>query len=62
LVRLLVRGGERQMAACGGDSGETKEEEGLGGPLLGRNAVVTWDGVGISNEKSRPTAMAIGPN
>jgi hypothetical protein len=34
----------------GGGSGETKEEENPGGPVLGRKAVVTSAGVGISKE------------
>jgi hypothetical protein len=46
------------MMACGaatptggdGGSGETEEEENPGGPVLGRKAVVTWVGVGISKE------------
>jgi hypothetical protein len=41
---------------------ETEEEENPGGPVLGRKAVVTWAGVGISKEKSGWAAMAIGPN
>jgi hypothetical protein len=51
-------------ALTGGDdgSGETEEEENPGGPVLGRKAVVTCTGVGISKEKSRWAAMAIGPN
>jgi hypothetical protein len=38
------------VAPTGGDggSGETKEEENPGGPVLGRKAVVTWAGVAIS--------------
>jgi hypothetical protein len=43
-----------------GGSGETEEEEGPGGPVLGRKAVVTWANVGVSKEKSRRAAMAIG--
>jgi hypothetical protein len=58
--RRAADGGAR--CGSGGGSGETEEEEGLGGPVLGRKAVVTWAGVGISNEKSRRAAMAIGPN
>jgi hypothetical protein len=46
----------------GGGSGETREEEGPGGPVLGRKVVVTWASVGISKEKSRQTSMAIGLN
>jgi hypothetical protein len=40
------------VAPTGGDgrSGETEEEEIPGGPVLGRNAVVTWASVGISRE------------
>jgi hypothetical protein len=34
----------------GGSSGETEEEESLGGPVLGQKAVVTWVGIGISKE------------
>jgi hypothetical protein len=53
-----VKGGGEQTAAHGaaaptegdGGSGETEEEESLGGPVMGRKAVVTWAGVGISKE------------
>jgi hypothetical protein len=63
-LRRVADGGARRGSADWGwgGSGETEEEESPGGPVLGRKAVVTWAGVGISKEKSRRAAMAIGPN
>jgi hypothetical protein len=56
----LVGGNEDDSASRGGGgSGETEEEEGPNGPVLGRKAVVTCAGIGISKEKSRWAAMAI---
>jgi hypothetical protein len=39
-------------APTGGDGGssEIEEEESPGGPVLGRKAVVSWVGIGISKE------------
>jgi hypothetical protein len=51
------RGGTWPGQRC---SGETEEEKGPGGPVLGRKAVVTWANVGVSKEKLRRAAMAIG--
>jgi hypothetical protein len=62
--RRVADGGARRGGAGrgSGGSGKTEEEEGPGGPVLGRKAVVTWASDGISKEKSRWAAMAIGPN
>jgi hypothetical protein len=46
---MLARGKVAPTRGNGG-SGETEEEENPGGPVLGRKAMVTWAGVGISKE------------
>jgi hypothetical protein len=46
----MVAHGVAAPARGDGGSGETEDEESLGRPVRGRNAVVTWAGVGISKE------------
>jgi hypothetical protein len=50
--RIAADGNARRGGADRGDggSGETEEEESPGGPVLGRKAMVTLAGVGISKE------------
>jgi hypothetical protein len=48
--RPVMTHGARAPTGGDGGSGDTEEEEIPGGPVLGRKAVVTWAGVGISKE------------